>query len=111
MERFASWFVVNSLYVWIVYLGVFKDVIWAGNIIKFVVGLWLAAILVTIGNKEKRDRVRVKGAPVPRYVSAILSAAIITCFAAFGWFFIATISTVNALLKDSIYFGDWKDEG
>ena len=110
MDRFVSWLVVNSLYVWVVYLGLFKDIVWAGNIIKFLVGLWFFALIVTVGNKEARGRVREKGSPVPRYVSIALSTAIITCFAAFGWFFIATISTINALLKDSVYFGDWKEE-
>ena len=104
MERKLLWITRNGIMALALYLGVFKSIAWAGNILLFIVWFFTLPLYIFAAcNNQMREELRSKGRTVPKWASCSLAAVFILGLVAAGWFFTAVAYALILLCEQAVY--------
>ena len=103
MKKALVWTATSSLELYFIFLWLFNDIQWAGNLVKFWVSFTTIILFLSLCVPEARAVTYKKGRSVPKEVSYIASIATIALLASQGQFWFASLYTLSALFEMTIF--------
>ena len=107
VKRLVIWVVLNGLMTTLLLLGVFQNVEWAFNIVKFAVWVnFIIWLLILIGGKKSWESNRKKGMPVAPWINGAYGIFFAGVLASAGFFGYAAMEITVLILQNTIHFSD-----
>jgi len=103
MKKALVWTATSSLELYFIFLWLFNDIQWAGNLVKFWVSFATIVLFLTLCNPEARVVTYKKGRSVPKEVSYFVSIVAIGLLASQGKFWFASLYTLSAMFELTIF--------
>lgn len=110
MMRGINWVIANGLMATVLWLGGYRDVVWAKNVFLFMVWVTFFLSIACLIAKEARQKLFDKGPSVPTRVAATYDTLVVLAIAALGWFFLATIYAIASCVEYIIFAVPPEDE-
>ena len=110
LRRVISWIALNALVVALAWNGIYNQVAWSANVLKFL--LWSNLCFAILGflsaatDSNVRRRFKRKGLSVPDEVELAFDVLCGSILAAVGWFGYAAIVLATGLLQINTFSGD-----
>jgi hypothetical protein len=102
-EKALVWTTTNSLELYFIFLWLFNDIQWAGNLVKFWISFATIVLFLSLGIPEARAATYKKGRSVPKEVAYIAHIVAIALLASQGQFWFATLYTLSAMFELTIF--------
>ncbi len=107
LKRLVIWFLLNGSMAVFLFLGVFHNVGWAFNVVKFAVWAnFIIWILVLIGGKKSWEENRATGISVGPWVNGSYGILFAGILASAGFFGYAGMELTTMILQNTIHFSD-----
>jgi len=109
-HRLLRWILINSGFVFCIYHALFKESGIAQNITIFLVNIQAFAVIIGLTSKKMQKEQREKGSTIPLWLDHIYDVAIGLTFAAYGWFWSATVFALTIIFLNIVHNGKYDDE-
>jgi hypothetical protein len=103
MKKALVWTATSSLELYLIFLWLFNDVQWAGNLVKFWVSFVTIVLFLGLGIPDSLKSVREKGRSVPKEFSYFVGTVTICLLASQGHFLFASFYTLSVLFECAIF--------
>jgi hypothetical protein len=110
MKKALVWTATSSLELYFIFLWLFNDIQWAGNLVKFWVSFATIVLFLSLCIPSSVKSLYKKGRYVPKEVSYFVSIVAIGLLASQGHFWFATIYTLSAFFEIAIYDSPPKEQ-
>ena len=98
LKRFVRWLIVNGGFAWLMYAALAENVGWAGNALIFWINVQAFLVIMCLLSEEVRKPIKDKGPTVPLWIDHLYDLAAAMAFAAFGWYWSATVMLLSLVM-------------
>lgn len=110
MKKALLWWFVNAGLAVMLYVGYFRGIEGAQNVVLFVVWLNFALCLALVPAKEVQQSIREKGRTVPAWVSVPYDVVMVAGMVWVGLWGTAVAFTLSSFIHNGIYMKDEQQE-
>jgi hypothetical protein len=102
-EKALVWTTTRSLELYFIFLWLFNDIQWAGNLVKFWVSFATIILFLSLCIPEASAATYKKGRSVPKVVAYIANIVAIALLASQGQFWFASLYALSAMFELTIF--------
>jgi hypothetical protein len=107
LDRIVIWLLLNGAMLTFLFYGIFYNVSWALNIVKFAVWAnFIIWMLILLGGKESWKANRDKGFSVDAWTNGAYGLIFSGVLASAGFFGYAAMELTTLILQNTIHFSD-----